>query len=789
MLDRTLSFGNGTRRHYGTDRLRGAVAAAGLAGVSLVAFVDIATGSEISLSIFYLLPIAVVALSVGRGAGLILSVISASLWLYSDLKTGSTYSNAFIPYWNATVRLGFFVLTTLLLDHIRFLTRNLETVVAERTADLVGEVEQRKVAEDRAKEREDRLLELAENIQEVFWVSSPDKEEMLYVSPAYQNIWGRSVQSLYRAPRSWLEAVHPDDYGRVLHASLHNQRSGFYEEEYRILRPDGSLRWIHDRAFPVFDASGNLVRVVGTADDITLRKRGESRTAIFAGLGHQLAAAAHPGEAAEIIMNTASELFGWDAGYLHLYLPGEDLIMPVLTVDTVGGKRTRLMTTAFTLDPTPLMRKVMDGEAQLINRPDGIPGDTPLVAFGDSGRASASMMYVPIRSERTSLAGVFSIQSYTPHAYCAEDLALLQSLAEHCANALARIRAAAASRDLALIVENSEDAIISRTLQGVITSWNKGAEKLYGYTADEALGQPASIIVPPSRLDEYSSTMSRLQRGEKIGILETVRKRKDGQLVEVSLTFSPVCDETGALTGTSIIARDITERRTLQREVAQISIQEQQRIAHELHDHFGAYLAGLAFRTKSLAESLQARDIPEQEEAGDLVGLVNNAVGQVRCLSHMLAMDGGSCGNFEQGLCRLAKELEMLFLISCPVTVMGNFSTGPRLGSDRWRQLYRIAQEAARNAIQHGKAKTVEFSLRQIEENLELVICNDGRPWQPRSVSETGLGLKIMHYRATSIGGTLDIGPDAKGRPSIICRIPLEEPQAFASPAPGTPTS
>jgi len=129
--------------------------------------------------------------------------------------------------------------------------------------------------ESALRDSEERFRQLAENIDQVFWLSTTDKSHMIYVSPAYETIWGRSRQSLYDSPRDWLDAVHPDHREQVLQAALAEQQTGTYDKEYRIVRPDGGVRWIRDRAFPVRDAGGEIYRIAGIAEDITLRKEAE----------------------------------------------------------------------------------------------------------------------------------------------------------------------------------------------------------------------------------------------------------------------------------------------------------------------------------------------------------------------------------------------------------------------------------------------------------------------------------------------------------------------------------
>ena len=138
---------------------------------------------------------------------------------------------------------------------------------------VVRDVTERKQAQEALKASEERFRQLADHIREVFWMSNADKSKIIYVSPAYEEIWGQTCSSLYAAPRNWVEAIHPDDRKRALENILTKQVTGEYDEVFRIIRPDGSIRWIQDRAFPIRDASGSVYRIVGIADDITKRKQ------------------------------------------------------------------------------------------------------------------------------------------------------------------------------------------------------------------------------------------------------------------------------------------------------------------------------------------------------------------------------------------------------------------------------------------------------------------------------------------------------------------------------------
>src|SRR4051812_43060026 len=121
---------------------------------------------------------------------------------------------------------------------------------------------------------------------------------------------------------------------------------------------------------------------------------------------------------------------------------------------------------------------------------------------------------------------------------------------------------------LAAVVASSDDAVISKTVEGIVTSWNPSAERIFGYTAAEMIGRPISVLAPPGREDEMPAILERLKRGEKVSHFETVRRHKDGRLVDISLTVSPVYDEAGRFVGASKLARDITAAKAAQAALA-----------------------------------------------------------------------------------------------------------------------------------------------------------------------------------------------------------------------------
>src|SRR5215216_906889 len=124
---------------------------------------------------------------------------------------------------------------------------------------------------------------------------------------------------------------------------------------------------------------------------------------------------------------------------------------------------------------------------------------------------------------------------------------------------------------LSALIESADDAIISKTLEGIITSWNAGAQRIFGYTADEVIGKPVTILIPEGHLDEEPAILARLRAGDRIDHYETVRVRKDGRHLDISLTVSPIKGPHGNIIGASKIARDITEQRQSRRALDEAS--------------------------------------------------------------------------------------------------------------------------------------------------------------------------------------------------------------------------
>jgi PAS domain S-box-containing protein len=183
---------------------------------------------------------------------------------------------------------------------------------------------------------------------------------------------------------------------------------------------------------------------------------------------------------------------------------------------------------------------------------------------------------------------------------------------------------------LASIVQSSDDAIVSKNLDGIITSWNRGAERIFGYTADEAVGQPITIVIPQDRQDEERQILMRIRRGERIEHFETIRQRKHGSLIWVSLTISPVKNSQGKIVGASKVARDITEQRRIGDQVATLAREAEH-------------------RSKNLLANVQAMvNLSQADAVADLKKSIDGRIRALRMSTRCLPRPAGSALSYRQ---------------------------------------------------------------------------------------------------------------------------------------------
>jgi len=336
---------------------------------------------------------------------------------------------------------------------------------------------------------------------------------------------------------------------------------------------------------------------------------------------------------------------------------------------------------------------------------------------------------------------------------------------------------------LAAIVESSQDAIIGKSLDAKIVSWNTGAERIYGYTADEAIGQPISILLPPDRADEVPAIMERIRRGQKVEHYETKRVRKDGTVIDVSLAVSPIKTAEGETVGASAVARDITERKqTAEIKQAQamrqlllervLSAQEDERgrIARELHDEAGQLLTSVLVGLRALEDSRKLTDVKAQgHRLRKITAQALDEVGRLARGLHPTVLDDHG---LSVALSRYVAEYMKTHNISLDLK-LNEFDSGS-LPSAVQIGLYRIVQEALTNVARHSGAKKVSIKFARSATALEVAIVDDGCGFDAKAVAVSShrLGIQSMKERAAMLGGTVSFASRGRGT-KILVRVPL----------------
>jgi PAS domain S-box-containing protein len=377
-----------------------------------------------------------------------------------------------------------------------------------------------------------------------------------------------------------------------------------------------------------------------------------------------------------------------------------------------------------------------------------------------------------------------------------------------------RKRAERSTALLAAIVDSSDDAIVSKTLDGIITSWNPSAERIFGYSAQEAIGKHITLIIPHERWDEETNIIERLRRGERLDHFRTVRRRKDGSLFDVSLTISPVKDSKGSIIGASKVARDITaevradealrvsERefrnlsqsldyqiRSRTRELQELSWQimrardeERRYVARELHDSAGQSLAVLAMQVDQLLQ--KSSDSPnlaaDIERIRETVCHLHSEIRTTSYLLHPPLLDeSGLQAAISWYAAGLTERTALPIDLDIPDTL-------GRLPRDLELVLFRFIQEAVTNIHRHAGAKRAWITISRSEGQVTAEVRDNGAGISPDRLTQirsggSGVGIRGMRERLRQFQGSMEIDSDTTGT-KIGVVIPIPEDQTANLP-------
>ena len=335
---------------------------------------------------------------------------------------------------------------------------------------------------------------------------------------------------------------------------------------------------------------------------------------------------------------------------------------------------------------------------------------------------------------------------------------------------------------LAAIVDASDEAIVAKNLDGLIQSWNPAAERIFGFTAAEAIGQPVTMLIPWERREEENGILEKVRGGERVQ-LETIRVTKTGKRINASVTVTPLRDASGRLVGAAKLLRDISDQKRAHEALSRVSRklitaqeEERTRIARELHDDIGQRLALLAIELAGVADGspaaleLSHRAIELQRQASEIAR-------DVQALSHELHSSKLTLLGIAAGVRLFCEEFADQHKVR--IDVEAHHIVTSQLPSAVSLTLFRILQEALHNSVKHGAARHCSVRLWEADGWIHLVVGDDGAGFDVEAAKTGhGIGLISMEERIKLVDGVLSIESQPQRGTHVYARVPVIQGEA-----------
>ncbi len=599
--------------------------------------------------------------------------------------------------------------------------------------------------------------------------------QCIHTNRAWRTMSG--LTALQSLGEGWIRAVHPEDRSSLAtHWKRAQAGRGLFAHKFRIIRPNGTIRWISARASPLRGADGTITGYLGIDEDVTPQHRAGERQHLVNEVSRLLSNALTLAEVVPRLLQVLSEGLAASLGeFWEREADGH-----VLSVAHVWHQPSRRLR-EFVHHSRTLHFHIFDGmPGRVVSRgkPEWIPQiaqDSQFLRSRAALRAGLqSALALPIRFQRRVI-GVMAFLSDHSNRPDRELMRLLFGLSSQIGQFMERQRTAEALQRSEACLRRAQAIAGLGSYETELTPyarnhWSREVFKILGRDPD---GKPAtpeefiSTIVHSEDRPRIREVIQKAIRHRRGFDLQFRILRPDGTLRHVHRVAEPLCDERGRVRRLVGTLWDITERKELERGILEAGEREQRRLGQDLHDGIGQRLTALELFSETLATDLRTA-APHLEAAAREVTLeLRKTVVQTRLLSHGLSPVPLEADGLARALRELAAGVSGLARVRCEFESRGAVVLADSAAATH---LYRIAQEAVNNALKHSGARRISISLHRTRGRLELRVVDDGRGLNARPTSLDGVGLRVMRFRADLIGATLELN-SRNGRGTCVCCI------------------